>query len=387
MNWRANSLETSPVTVSPHLRVAQNKDDLEEILASDYRGLVVSMIHKFDKRPANLNNRERVIVLIDEAHRTTGGNFGNYLMAALPNATYIGFTGTPIDSLSKGEGTFKVFGVDDEQGYLDKYAIAESIEDGTTVPLNYTLAPSDLQVNPEVLEREFLSLADAEGISDPDELNAILDRAVNLKAMMKAPERIDRIATFVAEHFQETVEPMGFKAFLVGVDREACALYKQALDNYLPPAYSEVVYSDDNRDSELMKSYHRTSEQEKEIRKKFINKNEQPKILIVTQKLLTGFDAPILYCMYLDKPMRDHVLLQSIARVNRPYEDEDGLVKPAGFVLDFVGIFENVKKALAFDSDEVESVIQNLDVLKARFYELDSRRRAAVSASRQRFGR
>ena len=201
--------------------------------------------------------------------------------------------------------------------------------------MNYTLAPSDLQVDPEVLEGEFLNLAASEGVSDPDELNAILDRAVNLKAMMKAPERVDRIAKYVAKHFQETVEPMGFKAFLVGVDREACALYKQALDKYLPPEYSEVVYSEDNRDSALMKSYHRTSEQEKEIRKNFINKNEQPKILIVTQKLLTGFDAPILYCMYLDKPMRDHVLLQAIARVNRPYEDEDGLVKPTGFVLDF----------------------------------------------------
>ena len=109
------------------LEVAQSKDDLERILASDYRGLVVSMIHKFDKRPANLNTRESVVVLIDEAHRTTGGDFGNYLMVALPNATYIGFTGTPIDKLSKGEGTFKVFGVDDEPGYLDKYAIVESI--------------------------------------------------------------------------------------------------------------------------------------------------------------------------------------------------------------------------------------------------------------------
>ena len=114
----------------------------------------------------------------------------------------------------------------------------------------------------------------------------------------------------------------------MAVDREACAFYKEALDKYLPPEYSEVVYSTDNRDSELMKSYHRTPEQEKDTRKKFINKNEQPKILIVTQKLLTGFDAPILYCMYLDKPMRDHVLLQAIARVNRPYEDEDSLVKP-----------------------------------------------------------
>ncbi len=349
------------------LEVAQSKNDLEQILSSDYRGLIVSMIHKFDKRPANLNTRESVVVLIDEAHRTTGGDFGNYLMAALPNATYIGFTGTPIDRLSKGEGTFKVFGIDDEQGYLDKYAIVESIEDGTTVLLNYALASSGLQVDRETLEREFFNLALTEGISDFEELNAVLDSAVQLKAMMKAPDRIEGIAEYVAEHFRETVEPMGFKAFLVAVDREACALYKQALDKYLPLEYSEVVYSKDNRDAAFMKAYHRTSDEEKEIRKKFIDKNEQPKILIVTQKLLTGFDAPILYCMYLDKPMRDHVLLQAIARVNRPYEDEDGLVKPAGFVLDFVGIFDNLEKALAFDSDEVESVIRNIEVLKEDF--------------------
>jgi type I restriction enzyme R subunit len=93
----------------------------------------------------------------------------------------------------------------------------------------------------------------------------------------------------------------------------------------------------------------------------------QPKILIVTEKLLTGFDAPILYCMYLDKPMRDHTLLQAIARVNRPYEDEDGVKKPAGYVLDFVGIFEKLEKALAFDSDIVGSAIQNIDVLKHQF--------------------
>ncbi len=350
--------------------VAQSKDDLENILASDYRGLIVSMIHKFDKRPADLNTRESVIVLIDEAHRTTGGDFGNYLMAAVPNATYIGFTGTPIDSLSKGEGTFKVFGKDDEQGYLDKYGIAESIKDGTTLRLNYALAPSNLRIDPETLDREFLSLAEAEGISDPDKLNEILDHAVNLKAIMKAPNRVAEIAKFVAKDFKERIEPMGFKAFLVGVDRETCALYKEELDKHLPAEYSEVVYSKNNQDNELMKKHHHSEEQEKEIRKNFIDKNSQPKILIVTQKLLTGFDAPILYCMYLDKPMRDHVLLQAIARVNRPYEDDDGLLKPAGFVLDFVGIFENMKKALVFDSDEVESVLQNIDELKDRFAEM-----------------
>ena len=353
------------------LEVAESKRDLQEILASDYRGLIVSMIHKFDKIPADINTREGVTVLVDEAHRTTGGDLGNYLMAALPNATYIGFTGTPIDNLAQGKGTFKVFGADDESvGYLDKYAISESIEDGTTVPLNYALAPSHLQVDRETLEREFLREMVAGGVSDFEELDAILARAVNLKAIMKAPDRVDNVAASVAKHFKENVELMGFKAFLVAVDREACALYKAALDRHLPSEYSEVVYSPYHQDSEDMKAYHHTADEEKEIRKKFSDKNEQPKILIVTQKLLTGFDAPILYCIYLDKPMRDHVLLQAIARVNRPYEDNDGLIKPYGFVLDFVGIFENLEKALAFDSDVVGSVIRNIDVLKALFAKL-----------------
>ena len=347
--------------------VAKGIRDLRRILSSDYRGLVVSTIHKFDKIPANINVRDSVTVLVDEAHRTTGGDLGNYLMGALPNATYIGFTGTPIDALAHGRGTFKVFGADDEQGFLDKYSIAESIEDGTTVPLNYALAPSGLQVDSETLEREFLGLAEAEGVSDVEELNAILDRAVGLKQMMKAPNRVDEVARYAADHFRDNVGPMGFKAFLVGVDREACALYKEALDKHLSPESSAVIYSTKNQDPEFMKAHHRNEDEEREIRKRFADKNDSLKILIVTEKLLTGFDAPILYCMYLDKPMRDHVLLQAIARVNRPYEDNDGLVKPYGFVLDFVGIFENLEKALAFDSDVVGSVIKNLDVLKALF--------------------
>jgi len=349
------------------VQVAQSKEDLRRILRTDYRGLVVSMIHKFDRADANLCSRADVVVLVDEAHRTTGGDLGNYLVAALPNATYIGFTGTPIDRLASGKGTFKVFGVDDPQGYLDKYSIAESIADGTTVPLNYALAPSELRVDRETLDREFLDLREAEGVSDQAELDAVLSRAVQLKEMMKAPVRVDRIARFVAEHYTTNVEPMGFKAFVVAVDREACSQYKEALDRYLPPEYSKVVYSPGINDSETLKRYYLTEDEEKQVRKDFTRKDALPKLLIVTEKLLTGFDAPILYCMYLDKPMRDHVLLQAIARVNRPYEDEDGLTKPYGFVLDFVGIFEKMEKALAFDSDVVASVIRNLDVLRELF--------------------
>ena len=350
-----------------NVKVANSKRDLQDILDFDYRGLVVSMVHKFDKIRGRSNMRKSIVVLVDEAHRSTGGGLGDYLMGAIPNAIYIGFTGTPIDRLSQGKGTFKVFGIDDEQGYLDKYSIAGSIEDNTTVKLNYALAPSQLRVDRETLEQQFLNLTEAEGVSDIDELNAILDRSVELKEIMKAPQRIAQIAQYVAEHFRSTVNPMGFKAMLVAVDREACILYKKALEQYLPIDWIEAVYSSSHGDIGDLKKYALKEDQEKVIRRDFLKKDKLPKMLIVTEKLLTGYDAPILYCMYLDKPMRDHVLLQAIARVNRPYEDEDGLNKPCGFVLDFVGIFEKLERALAFDSDVVDSVIENIDTLKQLF--------------------
>jgi len=348
-------------------KIAESKTALTKLIKSDYRGLIVSMIHKFDKRPANLNKRENITVLIDEAHRSTGGDFGSYLMAALPNATFIGFTGTPIDKMSKGEGTFKVFGVDDETGYLDKYSIRESVADNTTLELHYALASSKLRVKKALLEQEFLNLAEMEGVSDVAELNKTLDKAVNLKNAMKADDRMATIATQIATHFQENVEPMGFKAFVVAVDREACQLYKAQLDQHLPPDYSQVIISPNAKDNKALKAHHLKPEDEKKLRNAFTQKDELPKIFIVTEKLLTGFDAPILYCLYLDKPMRDHVLLQTIARVNRPYQDEHGLVKPYGFILDFVGIFDNLKKALAFDKEIVDTVIKNITVLKQAF--------------------
>jgi type I restriction enzyme R subunit len=341
---------------------------LNQLLRDDYRGIIVTMIHKFRDMPANLNLRKNIYVLIDEAHRTTAGDLGNYLMAGLPNATFIGFTGTPVDKTAYGKGTFKTFGCEDDAGYLHKYSIAHSIEDGTTLPLYYQLAPNEMLVPHETLDKEFLSLAEAEGVADIEELNKILERAVNLKNFLKGKERIRQVAAFVARHYTENVEPLGYKAFLVGVDREACALYKHALDQVLPPEYSEVVYTGNNNDSELLKEFHLDPKKERQIRKSFCKLDQQPKILIVTEKLLTGFDAPVLYAMYLDKPMRDHTLLQAIARVNRPYENEaQEMVKPHGFVLDFVGIFDKLEKALAFDSDEINAIVKDLKLLKVLF--------------------
>lgn len=349
---------------------ASTKARLQELLDADFRGLVISMIHKFDEVRKNSCTRDNVYVFIDEAHRSVAKDLGTYLMAALPKSTLIGFTGTPIDRTSQGEGTFKIFGTQDEAGYLDKYSIAESIADETTLPIKHVMAPSEMTVPVERLDQEFFALAETEGVSDVGELNKVLDRAVGLRTFLTADDRIEKVAAFVARHFKENVLPLGYKAFVVAVNREACAKYKQALDKLLPPEWSAPVYTQnaaDVVDRPLVAKLQLSDEAEEQARLLFKKPAENPKILIVTDKLLTGYDAPPLYCLYLDKPMRDHVLLQSIARVNRPYVDAEGVRKRVGLVVDFVGVLRELKKALKFDSSDVSGVIEDLDVLLQDF--------------------
>ena len=349
---------------------ASSRAELQDLLINDRRGLIISMIHKFEGIDKDANLRDNVYVFIDEAHRSVARELGTYLMAALPNSTIIGFTGTPVDRTEHGEGTFKIFGPDDDRGYLDKYSIAESIEDETTLPIRHVMAPSEMTVPADQLDREFFAVADMEGVTDVDELNSVLDRAVGLRTFLTADDRIEKVAAFVADHFRENVAPLGYKAFLVGVNREACAKYKRALDKLLPPEWTEPVYSENTSDvieRPLVAELQLSPQREADTRLMFKKADEEPKILIVTDKLLTGFDAPLLYCIYLDKPMRDHVLLQAIARVNRPCVDGEGVRKPIGLVIDFVGVLRELRKALQFDSSDVSGVIEDLDLLLKDF--------------------
>ena len=351
---------------------AHSRAELRELLRTGKRGLIISMIHKFDGIERDANTRDNIYVFIDEAHRSVARDLGTYLMAALPYSTIIGFTGTPIAKTAHGEGTFKIFGTDDDLGYLDKYTIAESIEDETTLPIRHTMAPSEMTVPADQLDKEFFALAEMEGVTDVDELNRVLDWAVGLRTFLTADDRIEKVAVFVAQHFQENVMPLGYKAFLVGVNREACAKYKQALDKLLPPEWTAPVYTEDDRDfveRPLVAELQLSAQQEEDARLDFKKADKDPKILIVTDKLLTGYDAPLLYCMYLDKPMRDHVLLQAIARVNRPYVDSDGNRKRVGLVVDFVGVLRELRKALQFDSSDVSGAIEGLDELLTDFRE------------------
>ncbi|MBM4542534.1 HsdR family type I site-specific deoxyribonuclease, partial [Rhodococcus hoagii] len=351
------------------VRRANSKDDLQDIFESDFRGLVVSMIHKFETIRKDSSNRDNIFVFIDEAHRSVAADLGSYLMAAVPNSTIIGFTGTPVGGTGGGgSGSFQIFGSQDENGYLHKYSIIESIDDETTLPIKYLLAPSSMSMEPEDLDEQFYALASDEDVTDIDELNKVLQRAVGLRTFLGADSRVKQVAEFVAKHFKENVDPLGYKAFLVAVDRETCAKYKRALDELLPPEWSEVVYSKNTNDVVDRPDVHAlqlSDDREKEVRRQFKKADQQTKILIVTDKLLTGYDAPILYAMYLDKPMRDHVLLQALARVNRPYVDSEGVQKKVGLVVDFVGILKELHKALRFDSADTEGALEDLDVLMA----------------------
>lgn len=302
------------------IKRANTKAELQQLLDADFRGLIIAMIHKFEAIRKDSSVRDNIYVFIDEAHRSVAKDLGTYLMASVPNATIIGFTGTPIANTEQGTGTFKIFGAEDETGYLDKYSIKESIADETTLPIKHVLAPSEMTVPVDRLDKEFFELAAAEGVTDIEELNKVLDRAVGLRAFLKADDRVAKVAAFVAEHFKENVLPLGYKAFVVAVDREACAKYKQALDKLLPPEWTEAVYTEnaaDVVDRPLVAQLQLSDEREEDVRLLFKKADKDPKILIVTDKLLTGYDAPLLYCLYLDKPMRDHVLLQAVARAER----------------------------------------------------------------------
>lgn len=346
--------------------------ELRQLLRRDTRGLIVTTIHKFHEMPAKVITRRNVVVLIDEAHRSNEGDLGIYMNAALPSAFRFGFTGTPIDRGKVGQGTFQMFGRFDPEGYHDKYSINESIEDKTTVPLYYTLAPSEIWVDKLKLESEysqlldsFLEQIDEEGVATIDALNRLLKKADKLMSVLKSPERIRAIAQDIATHYTENVLPRGFKGLVVTPDREACVLYKKALDEYLPAEWSVVVYSGNNRDGEELRAHHLSEDEEKRVRKDFRDRKKDPKLLIVTEKLLTGYDAPVAYVMYLDKPLRDHTLMQAIARVNRPTDEKEN-----GLIVDYIGIFENLQRAISFDPESLSKGLIDLEKLKERFVQL-----------------
>jgi type I restriction enzyme R subunit len=336
----------------PNTVPARTRGELQELLGRDSRKVIITTIHKFGEADGVLNPRENIVVLVDEAHRTQEGDLGRKMRDALPNAFLFGLTGTPINT--RDRNTFYAFGAaEDEGGYMSRYSFEESIRDEATLPLRFETRSVDLRINRAALDEEFDKLTSALTEEDKAEVSK---RAGRFALLVKSPARVGAVVEDIAKHYSDKVAPQGFGAQIVTIDQEACVLYKEALDQVLPAEASEVVISvGQGAPQEWKEKYGRSKEEEEKLLDRFRDPADPLKILIVTAKLLTGFDAPNLQCMYLDKPLRDHTLLQAICRTNRPATN-----KTHGLIVDYLGIFDDVAQALAFDDQSITKVVANI---------------------------
>ena len=339
----------------PNMIGAATRQELQSLLAADTRKIIITTIHKFGEADGRLNERSNIIVMVDEAHRTQEGDLGRKMRDALPNAFLFGLTGTPINK--RDRNTFWAFGADeDEQGYMSRYSFQDSIRDKATLPLHFEAVDVKLHINKDAIDEAYSQMTDELSELDRDDL---AKRAAKMAVLIKAPARVNAICQHIVKHFQEKVEPNGFKAQVVTFDRECCVLYKKAMDELVGPEASAIVMHTQGGKSDEYAEWKLAKDEEEKLLDRFRDPNDPLKFLIVTSKLLTGFDAPILQVMYLDKPMKDHNLLQAICRTNRVYPG-----KTHGLIVDYLGIFDDVATALDFDEKAVQKVITNLDDLK-----------------------
>ncbi|MAP55121.1 MAG: DEAD/DEAH box helicase [Altibacter sp.] len=346
-----------------NVETTDNIKELQQMLERDTRKIIISMIHKFRDANPNMNTRENIIVLVDEAHRTQEGDLGRQMRAALPNAFLFGLTGTPVNKADKN--TFWAFGAEEDTGgYMSRYTFHDSIRDDATLPLHFEPRLVDVHVDKETIDKAFKAFVESAALSD-EEADALNKKAARMAAFLKAPERVERIVKDIALHFKEKVAPQGFKAMIVTPDRYACVQYKEELDKYFIPEASKVVISTTSNDPfEFKQQWGIDKSQQEKIIDEYNDPQSELKFIIVTAKLLTGFDAPILQTMYLDKSLKDHTLLQAICRTNRLYPN-----KTFGRIVDYFGVFDDAAKALQFDEESVQTIITNLSLLRAKLPE------------------
>jgi type I restriction enzyme R subunit len=369
----------------PNPIAVENIRDLRDLISKGTDGLtVLSTIFKFQGSEQAIPNSANWFVMVDECHRTQERDLGAYLRKTMPEARFFGFTGTPIKKDDKD--TYANFGVVGE-GYLDKYGIDDAVADGATVPIFYTGRKTDWHIDEAkidiLFDQWFADLPD-------DKLEEVKRRGVKITDLMKHPKRIDLIAYDIWTHFTAYARPDGFKAQVVAIDREAVILYKRALDRVISEdliaqgipeddartraaAMSACVYSASQEDAKPseneyiealrhdLRAQYLDRDAETAVKQAFGKKGESPEFLIVCDKLLTGFDAPIESVMYLDKPLREHTLLQAIARTNRVADAK----KRNGLIVDYIGVSSHLEEALAsYRADDVRNAMRNLDDLR-----------------------
>jgi len=364
-----------PNTVKP-LSIGQLKEKINNRPAE----VIITTIQKFQEMDFGAtgnvkpDDREKVIILIDEAHRTQYGQFHSVLKAAFPKAKRFAFTGTPIPKTQKEFGAVKAGKV---EAYLDRYSIDDAIHDEATKPVRYAFGPTELFLDREKLKAGYEEITEE---LNEEQKQKVEKKVQPWKEFLKAETRIERLAKDIAEDFRNVVEPTGGKAMVVTVDKEGCRLYHKELLKHFDASEIAVVISHTGKEAgeELynkLKDFNMEDGDLKALLKRFkkrITSDEQKggnnvKVLIVCNMLLTGFDAPILQTMYLDSPIRDHNLLQAIARTNRPWDDPvTGVSKQFGRLVDYVGVFKNYQEALAYEPGDLPE-FKSTDEIAALF--------------------
>jgi len=351
---------------------AEDRNQLKELLKVGSGGVVFTTIQKFQPETGNvyelLSNRENIVVIADEAHRTQYGfkaktiddknekgdvigkkivyGFAKYMRDALPNATYLGFTGTPIESTDVN--TPVVFG-----NYVDIYDIAQAVEDGATVRIYYEsrLAKVNLSEEGKKLVEELDDELDQEDLTDTQKAKS---KWTQLEALVGSENRIAQIAKDIINHFEQRQAVFEGKGMIVTMSRRIAADLYEAIIKLKPEWHSEeqnkgvikVVMTSASSDGPKISKHHTTKEQRRALAERMKNPDDDLKLVIVRDMWLTGFDAPCIHTLYIDKPMKGHNLMQAIARVNRVYKD-----KPGGLIVDYLGIASDLKAALSFYSD------------------------------------
>jgi type I restriction enzyme, R subunit len=328
---------------------ADSVRDLRELLAGPPGKTILTTVQKFQEletKPDGSKRRSRdehptlstasnVFVLADEAHRTQYGGLAANLRKALPNACFFGFSGTPIDK--KDRSTLSTFG-----SYIDVYSIEQAVADGATVPIFYEGRLPQLRIIGNTLDaifdRVFADRSD-------EEREAIKKKFASESSIAGAPKRVETICLDIIEHYTKFIQPNGFKAQIVAVNRETAVLYKETLDRLNAPQ-SALIMSGSNKDDEHLVRHHKSEDERKDLIKRFCKPSDPLAILVVCDMLLTGFDAPVEQVMYLDAPLKEHTLLQAIARVNRVFDD----IKTFGLIIDYWGVSEALQEALAIFS-------------------------------------
>lgn len=345
----------------PNVMSIDSIDQLQKLLSQDSHYIFITMIHKFRNMPPNISLRDNIYIFADEAHRTQYGGLSESMRYALPNATIFGLTGTPICKTDRN--TYATFAsTKDKGGYLSRYDFKQSILDHETLPLTFIPWKISIEMDKDIQTEAFNELT--EDLSD-SQRDALANRASRAGSLLMQDGPATEICTHVKEHFLEHVKPNGFKAMLVAQDRFCCVAYKKKFDEILKDTDVEtaVVIASSGGKTDSLASWVATRDQEREILDRFNDPKDPLGILIVTSKLITGFNSRILQTQYLAKYLKEHTLLQCITRVNRPYTPD----KSYGTIVDFLGVFGDVKKALSYGDMDLEGLLSSIEELKESF--------------------